>query len=398
MKYNFDKIINRKGTNSLKWEAGDLLKKFGITERFDDETISLFVADMDFQCPQPVLKSLKKRVDQMMFGYSTHLTNNEYFDAVQGWFKRRHDWDINRESIIYCPGTVEALHILIRSFSEPGDGIIIQRPVYRPFMTSVEQNNRIVVSNSLINNAGYYTIDFDDLEQKAKDPNNTMFILCSPHNPVGRVWKKEELTKMAEICIENNVVLISDEIHGDLIRKGQTHYPICTLIDNDLLISCTAINKTFNTAGLHCSNIIINNEEMRKKFRRNLGMKLPTPFAISALIAAYNEGEEWLEQVNEYIDGNLIFLVNFLKENMPKVKCLIPEGTYIAWMDFSAYGLSSKEVHDRIYNKANVVLEDGELFGPEGAGFQRICIPCPRSILEEALERIYGEFKEFEQL
>jgi cystathionine beta-lyase len=395
MKYDFDNIINRKGTNSIKWDAGDLLKKFGITERFDDDSISLFVADMDFQCPQPVLDALHKRVDQMMFGYSTHVTTDEYNEAVQSWFKRRHNWDIPAESIVYCPGTVYALHMLIRSFTKEGDGIIIQRPVYRPFMTSVEENGRKVVSNSLIETDGYYSIDFEDLEAKAKDANNTMMILCSPHNPVGRVWTKEELIKMAEICLSNDVVLIADEIHGDLIRKDQTHYPLCNLVNDDRIISCTAINKTFNTAGLHCSNIIVNNEEMRKRFMKELGMKMPSPFSISALIAAYNEGEDWLRQVNEYIDGNLQFLKEFLDEHMPLVKYRIPEGTYIAWLDFRSYGLSSEEVHDRIYNKANVVLEDGELFGPEGTGFQRICIPSPRALIKEALERIHEQFKEF---
>jgi cystathionine beta-lyase len=394
MKYNFDKVINRKGTNSIKWDAGDLLKKFGITERFDDDSISMFVADMDFQSPQPVIDALHKRVDQMMYGYSTHSTTSEYNEAVQSWFKRRHNWNIPAESIVYCPGTVEALHILIRTFSKEGDGIIIQRPVYRPFMTSVEENNRKVVSNSLIETEGFYTVDFDDLKEKAKDPNNTMMILCSPHNPVGRVWKKDELIQMAEICLENDIILVSDEIHGDLIRKDQTHYPICTLVNDDRIISCTAINKTFNTAGLHCSNIIVNNEEMRLKFIKRLGMKLPSPFTITALIAAYTEGEDWLNQVNEYIDGNLQYLKDFLEEKMPKVNYRIPEGTYIAWLDFRAYGLSSEEVHDRIYNKANVVLEDGEMFGPEGAGFQRICVPSPRSVLEEALNRIHKEFKD----
>lgn len=395
MKYDFDSIINRKGTNSIKWDAGDLLKKFGITERFDDDSISLFVADMDFQCPQPVLDALHKRVDQMIFGYSTHITTNEYNEAIQSWFKRRHNWDISAESIVYCPGTVFALHMLIRSFSKEGDGIIIQRPVYRPFMTSVEENGRKVVSNSLIETGGYYTIDFEDLEAIAKDANNTMMILCSPHNPVGRIWTKEELIQMAEICLTNDVVLIADEIHGDLIRKDQTHYPLCNLVNDDRIISCTAINKTFNTAGLHCSNIILNNEEMRNRFMKELGMKMPSPFSISALIAAYNEGEDWLRQVNEYIDENLKFLKEFLDEHMPQVKYRIPEGTYIAWLDFRGYGLSSEEVHDRIYNKANVVLEDGELFGPEGAGFQRICVPSPRALIKEALERIYEQFKEF---
>lgn len=392
MIYNFDEIISRKGTNSVKWEAGDLLKEFGITERFDDQTISLFVADMDFQCPQPVLDALHKRVDTMMFGYSTPRTSPDYNEAIQGWFKRRHDWDIADESILYCPGTVEALHIAIRAYTKEGDGVIIQRPVYAPFTSSITDNDRIVVNNALIHNDGYYTVDFDDLEAKAKDPNNKLFILCSPHNPVGRVWKPEELIRMAEICLTNDVILIADEIHGDLVRKGVKHYPLCTLVDDDRLIACTATNKTFNMAGLHCTNVIINNPEMREAFKKKLGFKAPSPFTISAVIAAYNEGEEWLTQVNEYIDGNLNFMQAFLAEQLPQVKFLMPEGTYIGWLDFSDYGLSPDEVHDRIYNRANVCLEDGKLFGDEGLPFQRICVPSPRPLLQQALERIADQF------
>ena len=392
MKYNFDEIIDRHGTHSIKWEAGDLLKEFGFTDRFDEDTISLFVADMDFPCPQPVLDALHERVDRKMFGYSSPATSPDYVEAIRGWFKRRHDWDIAADSIVFTPGTVEAVNILIRTFSAEGEGVIIQRPVYSPFMSSIEGNNRCVVSNSLVNNDGYYTIDFDDFEQKAKDPQNTLFILCSPHNPVGRVWTPDELIKMAEICLANDVLFVSDEIHGDLIRKDQTHYPICILVDDDRLISCTATNKTFNMAGLHCSNIIINNEEMREQYKRALGWKSPTPFAITALIAAYNHGEEWLAQVNDYIDDNLTYLDRFLKEKMPQVKYLIPEGTYIGWLDFRGYGLTDTEIHDRIYNKANVVLEDGTMFGVEGEGFQRICVPSPRPMLHEALERIAAQF------
>ena len=392
MKYDFDEIIPRKGTNSIKWEAGAQLKEWGITERFDDGTISLFVADMDFACPQPVLDALHARVEMKMFGYSTQNTSTEYNDAIRGWFSRRHDWDISAESIVYSPGTVTAISTAINAYTNPGDGVIIQRPVYAPFTSSIENNNRIVVNNALVNNNGYYEIDFADLETKAKDPNNKLFVLCSPHNPVGRVWLPNELEQMAEICLKNDVVLVSDEIHGDLVRKGVLHYPIRTVVDDDRLIACTAINKTFNTAGLHCSNIIIDNVEMREAFTAELGFALPTPFAISALIAAYNEGEEWLSQVNDYIDDNLTFVRDFLKEHMPQVKFTIPEGTYIGWMDFSAYGLSPEEVHDRIYNRANVTLEDGSMFGPEGADFQRICTPSPRSILEQALQRIADQF------
>ncbi|MFZ1753414.1 MAG: MalY/PatB family protein [Caldilineaceae bacterium] len=392
MIYNFDEIISRKGTHSVKWEAGELLKEIGITERFDEDTISLFVADMDFPCPQPVIDALHARVDRLMFGYSTYTTTPDYIEAIQGWFARRHGWDIDANSIVYSPGTVEAINMAVKAYTEPGEGVIIQRPVYSPFTSAITKNQRVVVNNSLRHTDGYYTIDFDDLEAKAKDPNNKLFILCSPHNPVGRVWTPEELVRMAEICLANGVVLVSDEIHGDLVRQDVTHYPICTLVDDDRLIACTATNKTFNMAGLHCSNIVINNKELRTKFTDQIGFKSPTPFAITALIAAYNEGEEWLAQVNEYIDGNLAFLQDFLAEHMPQVKYRIPEGTYIGWMDFSGYGLSPKEVHDRIYNRANVVLEDGKLFGEEGLEFQRICVPSPRPLLRQALERIADQF------
>jgi cystathionine beta-lyase len=392
MRYNFDEIIDRWGTNSIKWEAGELLLRFGLTERFDEETIALWVADMDFPCPAPVIEALHARVDRLMFGYSSHMTSPDYVEAIQGWFQRHHDWEIPAEAIVYSPGTVTALDVVVKAFTAEGDGVIVQRPVYRPFMTSVEGNGRRVVSNSLVNDDNYYTIDFDDLERKARDPRNTMFILCSPHNPVGRVWTPEELTRMAEICLENDVVLVSDEIHGDLIRRDQTHYPICTLVDDDRLIACTAINKTFNTAGLHVSNIVIKDQVMRERFSETMGMKMPSPLAIAALIAAYNEGEEWLEQVNAYIDDNLAFLGSFLAERMPEVRYRIPEGTYIGWMDFRGYGLTPAEVHKRIYVDANVVLEDGEMFGPEGLGFQRICVPSPQSLLQEALERIAAQF------
>ncbi|HRW04824.1 MAG TPA: MalY/PatB family protein [Caldilineaceae bacterium] len=392
MIYDFDEVIDRRGTHSVKWDAGELLKQFGLTERFDEETIPLFVADMDFACPEPVLAALHERVNTRMFGYSLHSASPDYHEAIQGWFRRRHDWTIDTESIVYSPGTVEALDAMVRAYTETGEGVIIQRPVYAPFTQAIERNGRCVVNNALMNHDGYYTIDFADLEAKAREPQNKLFILCSPHNPVGRVWTPDELTQMAHICLANDVVLVADEIHGDILRKGQTHYPICTLVDDDRLISCTAINKTFNVAGLHCSNIIINNEAMRTKFVDALGFKTPSPFAISALIAAYNHGEEWLAQVNAYIDDNLVYLEQFLQEHMPQVRYRIPEGTYIGWLDFRAYGLSSKEVHERIYQKANVVLEDGEMFGAEGEGFQRICVPSPRSVLTTALTRIAAQF------
>ena len=256
----------------------------------------------------------------------------------------------------------------------------------------IEKNQRQVINNELVNHEGYYSIDFEDLEDKAQKPDTTMMILCSPHNPVGRIWQKWELEKIAEICKKNNIILVSDEIHGDLIRCEQSFYPIATVTDMNNLVVCTAINKTFNVAGLHCSNIVISNEILRKKFSETQGIQSPSPFVISALIAAYNEGEEWLEQLKEYVDSNFDFLKKFLTTQLPKVKYRPPEGTYIAWLDFSSYKLTPEEVHKRIYLDANVVLQDGKMFGEYSSDFQRICLPTPKSILKEALERIARQF------
>jgi cystathionine beta-lyase len=390
--YNFDELINRRGTNSIKWEAGELLRKFGITQRFDRDSIPLFVADMDFACPQPVIEALRRRVDQRIFGYTWHGTSPGYIEAIQNWFRRRQDWEIRAEDIVYSPGTVHALDVAVKAITKPGDGVIIQRPVYAPFTRVVEDNARVVKNNELVNNDGYYTVDFEDLERIAGDHSTTLMILCSPHNPVGRIWNPDELKRMAEICRNNNVILVSDEIHGDLIRKDQTFYPIANLAGTENMIICTAINKTFNLAGLHCSNIVITNPELRERYVKHMGMQFPSPFTISALIAAYNESEDWLEELKGYIDGNFDFLEQFLAKHMPQVRFRKPEGTYIAWLDFSDYSLDPEEIHDRIYMKANVVLEDGRMFGEGSEQFQRICLPTPRALLMEAMERIAGEF------
>jgi cystathionine beta-lyase len=394
VKYNFDEPINRKGTYSFKWNGGDIVKSLGMTERFDEDTIPLNTADMDFQAPQPVLDALHKLIDTKVFGYSSNLCAPEYAEAIIRWFKTKRDWEIKREEILYVNGTVEAIKQVILTFSDETDGVIIQPPIYSPFSFTIKRTKRRIVNNPLINNDGYYTMDYDDLEEKAKDPNTKILLLCNPHNPVGRVWKDEELKKISEICLKNNVIIVADEIHGDLIRKGQEFHPIATVVDNSNLITCTAINKTFNLAGLHCTNLVIKNPDLRAKVAETLGWCLPTPFAIAALIAAYNEGDEWLEQLIDYIDDNIDWVLNFLKEKMPKVKCFKPEGTYIIWMDFREYGLTAQEIHDKIYINANVFLEGGLQFDPEnGAGFERICVPTTRALLQEALERIYREFE-----
>ncbi len=394
MKYNFDEPINRLGTYSLKWDAGELLKTFKITERVDQDTIPMFVADMDFQSPQPILDALHRVIDDhRMFGYSSHLCAPEYFAALKRWFQARRNWEIRDEEVVYVSGTVEAVHISILAFTAPGDGVIIQPPVYGPFAGQIRETGRTVVDNRLVNQDGYYRMDFEDLERKAQDPKNKLLILCHPHNPVGRVWTPAELRQLAEICRRNHVLVVADEIHGDILRKGQEFHPLATVAGGGNLVSLTAINKTFNLAGLQCTNAIISDPELRARFNATLGFKLPTPFAIAALIAAYNEGEDWLEQVNAYIDGNIDWILNFLKEKMPLVKCFRPEGTYILWMDFRAYGLSPAEIHERIYNRANVILEGGSMFDLEqGAGFERICVPTRRTLVQEVFERIAREF------
>ncbi|WHX98371.1 MalY/PatB family protein [Neobacillus sp. DY30] len=397
MKYNFDEIVNRRGTYSVKWDGGQIIKNMGLTERYDEDTIPLFTADMDLPVPQPLIDALHKTVDHRIFGYSVF--PDEYFEAVQHWFKKRHDWEFKKEEIIYSPGTVHALNVAVRAFTKPGDGVIIQRPVYPPFTSSIEANGRTVVNNALKSNEeGYYSIDFEDFEAKAKDENVKMFILCNPHNPTGRMFNQDELRKLAAICAENDVLIIADEIHGDIVRQNTTFIPIAKAAAEhaDKIITFTAINKTFNVAGLHCTNVIITNPELKNTFNGVMGMHLPSPFTVSALIAVYHEGEDWLDQLKEYIDGTMEWAVDFLEKKMPKVKVRIPEGTYIMWMDFSAYGISPDEVHDRIYNKANVLLEDGKMFGEEGLQYQRICIPSPRPMIKEAFERIAREFEDLE--
>ncbi len=393
MKYDFDEVIDRRGTYSIKWDSGEQLIRKGLAVRVDDDTIPLFTADMDLACPQPVLEALRRVVDHRIFGYSDCTVVPEYYEAVISWFHRRYGWQIEKDEILYVNGTVEALQIAVEAFTQEGDGIIIQRPVYGPFSGTIDNTHRKLINNQLLVHEGYYTINCEDLEQKARDPQNKMMFLCSPHNPVGRVWTPEELRKIAGICRKNDVLLVVDEIHGDIIRKDVRFYPMAAVADTDRMIICTAVNKTFNLAGLQCSNIIIKDPELRETFRAHAGYRAPTPFAIAALIAAYQECDDWVGQMNDYIDGNIEWVLDFLKERMPKVKCARPEGTYILWMDFRGYGLTAEEIRDRIYNRANVILEAGSVFDPEyGDGYERVCLGTRRSLIQEAFERIARQF------
>ncbi len=394
MKYNFDETVDRRGTYSVKWDGGEMIKEMGLTERYDEETIPLFTADMDLPVPQPVVEALHRTVDHKIFGYS--ILPEAYFDAIRNWFGNRYGWKVSKEEIIYCPGTVLALNKAVTAFTEPDDGILIQRPSYPPFAGAVEGNGRKLINSALKqDSAGRYQIDFDDFEEKAALESTKMFLLCNPHNPTGRIFSDDDLIRLSDICKAHDVLLVADEIHGDIIRSGKTFSPLAKLVeDTSHIITLTAINKTFNVAGLHCTNVIISDPDIREKFKKELGMQMPSPFTISALIAAYNEGEEWLSQLNEYLDGTVEFVSSYLREHMPEVRFTAPEGTYVMWLDFNGYDISPEEIHDRIYNRGNVILEDGEMFGEEGAGFQRICLPSPRPMIKEALERISSEFED----
>lgn len=392
MIYDFDKVVDRHNTYSMKYDG---LKQ--INDKTNGDSIPLFVADMDFQTARPILDALHKTVDFGILGYTMDRAEPRYAQAVCHWWKQQYDLDILPEHIVYSNGTVEAIRYAIEAFSNIGDGVIIQRPVYGHFTSTIEEECfRRVVNNQLLCKDGYYTIDYNDLEEKCADPDNRILIFCSPANPVGRVWTPEEIQKVAAIAKKYHVLLISDEVHCDILRSGVRHYPIFSVVeDTGGIIMCTAINKTFNLAGLQCSNIIIPDAFLRSRFKKSFGRRQPTPFAISACIAAYNEGVDWMDQMNAYIDGNIRFAMEFLKENMPWVRVREPEGTYCLWLDFKAAGLSDAEVHRRIYEDANVILQDGTVHDPDlGGCFQRICVPCARSVLKEALTRIAGQFQD----
>lgn len=398
MKYDFDEVIDRHGTYSMKWDCRELHVMLGITPRFDLDTIPVHTADMDFRCCKPIQDALMKVAEHNIYGYTNTTpfgTGMEYYNAIIGWFKRRMDWDITPDQIMYINGTMEAIRACIEAFSEKGDGILITRPVYTPFTGTILKTGRQVVNSPLINNDGWYEIDFEDFEQKAALESTKVFLLCNPHNPTGRIFSDEELLRLADICRRHHVLIVADEIHGDLIRRESVFHPIAKVAGAEGIITCTALNKTFNIAGMQATNMVFQDPELMKQFRERSNFVCPHPFTVAATVAAYNEGEEWLDQLITYLDDNIDYVINFFKERMPKVKIHRPEGTYILWMDFRGYGLSAAEIRKRIYEDANVMLESGNQFDPErGDGFERMCVPTRRSLLKEALERIAAQFPE----
>lgn len=386
MKYNFDKIIDRKNTNCYKWDA--LKTIFG-----RDDLIPFWVADTDFSAPKPLIDKLVERAEHGIYGYS--FEPEEYFNVFINWLQKRFNWKIEKEWIINTTGIVPAINFAIQAFTEPEDKILVQTPVYFPFFQSIEKNERKVVNSQLklVNNR--YKIDFEDLEAKLKN-NVKMMLFCSPHNPAGRVWTKNELEKVAFLCLENNVLLISDEIHSDLILSGYRHIPTASL-SKDIAqntISMFAPSKTFNVAGLATSSIVISNKELRDQFQNfmdKLGLHLINVFGIEAFISAYKDGEEWLDQQIKYIEGNYNFVKTFLQQNIPQISAVEMEGTYLMWLDCRKLNLSQKDLVDLLVNKAKVGLNDGSMFGAGGEGFMRLNIGCSRSLLQEALERIIPE-------
>ncbi|MFA9398216.1 MAG: MalY/PatB family protein [Clostridiaceae bacterium] len=379
MKYDFDKITDRHNTNSVKWDLGE------------KDIIPMWVADMDFQVSKPVKDALMKVVEHGVFGYS--FCQDKYYDAIINWQKNRNQWNVSKDWIIYSPGIVPAVNILIRALTQTGDKVIVQTPVYYPFFKAINNNGCQIEKNPLKYEDGKYLMDFEDLENKAKDPRVKLLILCSPHNPVGRVWTKDELTKLGKICLDNDVLVISDEIHSDLIYKGNKHTPFASISEefSKNSITCMAPSKTFNLAGIQVSSIIIPNYKIRKLVTtalENDNLNMPNIFAIASFEAAYNYGEEWLEQLLEYLEGNLNFLIKFVEEKLPMVDVIKPEGTYLVWMDFRKITKDQNVLEDLMLKKAKVWLDEGYIFGDEGIGFERINIACPRSVLEDALNKI----------
>lgn len=385
MKYNFDESVNRLHTASIKWD--NLKESFPLTS---EGALPLWVADMDFACAKPIQDALHERINQQIYGYTSDVDG--YYESVIAWFHRRFAWTISKDDLFYSPGVVSAIAFLIRILSKEGQGIIIQNPVYYPFARNITMNNRKVVDNPLQNENGYYTMNFIDLEEKFKDPNNAGMILCSPHNPVGRVWTKEELLSVINLSKKYKKWIIADEIHCDLIREESKQTAIGTLCEDlDEVIICTAPSKTFNLAGLQISNIVIHKEEYKKAWKRELlahGIQGANAFGQVAIKAAYDQSEDWLTQLNMYLDENIKFATAFIQTNLPKAIVSPCQGTYLLWVDVRAYCADAKALENIMQKEANVIFDEGYLFGEAGNGFERINVACTKATLQEALLRM----------
>jgi cystathionine beta-lyase len=381
MKYDFDRVIDRRNTYSIKYDPASRGKPLDV--------LPLWVADMDFSAPPCVIDELAYRAAHGIFGYSE--PDDGYFSVIRKWFEDRFNWSVEREWLTITPGVVNALYIAVRSLTERGDDIVIQQPVYYPFESSVRQAGRKLIVNELRFNGGRYSIDFDDFEKKIKDAK--LFILCNPHNPVGRVWTKDELIRMGEICLRYGVTVIADEIHQDFIYPSFKHHVFATLDPRfaEITVTCTSPSKTFNLAGLLHANIFISNETLRGKFKQEYarcGLSQPGIMGLAACKAAYQGGEDWLNELTVYLCGNVSLIKEYLQIYIPKIKLVEPEGTYMVWLDCRELGLSSQELDDLITHKCKLWLSNGHSFGKGGDGFLRLNAACPRSVLRNALQRL----------
>jgi cystathionine beta-lyase len=392
MKYDFDKTIVRLGTGCYKW---DLETSCSTEDGAYSDIIPMWVADMDFQTAPAIIHRLQERVAHGVFGYT--LVPESYYEAVISWFSRRHKWAVERSWIQYTSGVVPALSVVVKAFTEPGDQVILQTPVYNCFFSSVRNNGCEVVENRLTVSNGHYTIDFDDLERKTSHPNAKLLILCNPHNPSGRVWTRMELQRIDEICKKNHVIVVSDEIHNELTYRGCRYVPFGT-VGMDNAIICTSPSKSFNTAGLQIANIICSHPDWQAKIDRAININEVcdvNPFGVVALQAAYNESEEWLDELCEYIWQNYEALCDFFLRELPQLTVTPLEGTYLVWVDIRSTGLSSDELTRQLLHKGKVRVNAGTMYGvtsPDGdnagEGFIRLNIACPRSQMMEGLRRI----------
>jgi cystathionine beta-lyase len=390
MIYDFDKVIDRKNTNSLKFD-------FAVERGKPKDILPLWVADMDFATPDEVIKALVKKAEHGVFGYSE--PKEEYFKALHNWFYTRHGWNIDTSKVVLSCGVVYAISTLICAVTKHNDSVIICQPVYYPFQESIVENGRKLIVSKLINNNGYYSMDFDDFEKKIIENDVKMFIMCSPHNPVGRVWTRQELERISQICLKHNVFVVADEIHADFVYDDNKHIVYSTLSKEAEMncAVCTAPSKTFNLAGLHNANIYIYDDKIRSAYltvQNSHGYSQSNVFGIVGCQAAYTYGAEWLDQLLVYLKSNINYLIEFIKSNLPKVKVHAPQGTYLVWLDFNEYNLSDRQLKDLIVDKCGLWLDDGYIFGQGGSGFQRINIACPRSTLTTALEKIADVFKQ----
>ena len=381
---NFDEIIDRKGTDCLKY---DFAKRRGLPE----DVLPLWIADMDFRTSSYVKDALIDRTKHGIFGYSE--VQEDYFRVVAGWMNRHHNWNVEPGWLIKTPGVVFALAMAVKAYTEVGDCVLIQQPVYYPFSEVIEDNERVIVSNNLyLGTDNRYHIDFEDFEKKIVEHHIKLFLLCNPHNPSGRVFTKEELTKLGDICLKHGVIVVSDEIHNDFVFKGEhTVFASVKKEYEDISIICTSPSKTFNLASMLISNIFIPNKKLKSKFRHEVdaaGISQLGVLGLEAAKAAYEKGDEWYEKMMAYVRENIEYVKKYVEENMPGVKVIDGEGTYLVWLDFRATGIEAEELDHRIIYDAKLWLDSGKIFGETGLGFQRINVATPKKIVTECLERI----------